>query len=153
MNWVHVSLIRKRKAGAQAKQKEKLIHYFPSPGRCPATFWETEAQYAPWLLGRTSAITTNVLPSSSFPWGSIAEHDVILCGTSLWSVWITCLSYVLPQPFLHVQSTDVAKREVCGERAVIPCQPCSIAAKTLLFSHSFSHSCGAQHHICCGERG
>jgi len=51
----------------QAKQKEELIHYFPSAGRYPAASWKAGPEHAWQLLGKTNTITMNVPSSSSVP--------------------------------------------------------------------------------------
>lgn len=39
------SLIGEGKAACVRKERDPLIHYFPSAGRCPATFWKAVPQY------------------------------------------------------------------------------------------------------------
>lgn len=50
----------------QPKQKEKLIHNFPSLARYPAMPWKAGPKHMQLLLGRIDAIALNIVPFSSF---------------------------------------------------------------------------------------
>lgn len=81
----------------EAKQKESFIHYFKSAGRHSAASWEAWPQHTQQWLGKTNTTTMNILPFSSIPWASTAEHIVIWSGVSLWSVHAGCPSCVPSQ--------------------------------------------------------
>lgn len=82
----------------QAKQKGQFFHHFPSAGRCTALPRAGHQQR--WcLLGKINAITTNVPPSSSFPW----DFNVGWYGISLLSIWAVVLTLSPPQTRLYAR--------------------------------------------------
>lgn len=58
---------------------------------------ESRAHQESRFLGKTNVVTPNVPSSSFFTLNSIAEHDVIWHGTSLWADYVTYPGFVRSQ--------------------------------------------------------
>lgn len=112
----------------EAKQKESFIHYFKSAGRHSAASWEAWPQHTQQWLGKTNTTTMNILPFSSIPWASTAEHIVIWSGVSLWSVHAGCPSCVPSQahalfPPVHWDGMGWCRAEWAQEEVLLMRKP------------------------------
>lgn len=106
----------------QGKHKEDFIHYCPSAGRCPCTFWKTRSHHRflrdkmPWSR---NAMTCFLLLSSSFCYG--AWWHVV------WNAFGEFGSAVLAATALRLMLTPGKQPEN------LSAVPCSAAAETLLY--------------------
>jgi len=94
----------KAKATCANNQKKEFFHYLPSTGRCSAIRRKAGLHQAYWLLGKTNVSTLNIPPFILLHPAFIAEHVIIWCGISLWSVGVSSPGCVTSQLLVHLQS-------------------------------------------------
>lgn len=72
--WDEANLISEAKLHMQARQNKEFIHCFPPVGWSLAAPCKAGGPLCMWqLLGKINATSTRDCPSSSFPWGFVAE--------------------------------------------------------------------------------
>ena len=99
----------------------------------------------------TNAITLNVFPFLLLPPALHAEHDIIWCGISLWSVGVSCPSHIPSQLLVGPQPTHWWGR-VKVEKTLALCKHCSAITNTsLYYQHCYQHKSKTQPHTSCYE--